>query len=532
MSEQVKGIQKSNRKFQSDVIVDMIKHYGFEHISLNPGASYRGLHDSLVNYGENDPPMMLCTHEKIAVQIAHGYARHSGKPMVAIVHNLVGLLHAPMGVYYAYIDRAPVFIIGATGPVSEPRRRPYIDWIHSANVQGQVIRDYVKWDYQPASVDAVPDSFARAFSVMMSGRQGPVYMCYDAGLQEAELDHDVRMPPASSVTVGAPPAPDPSALARAADTLAKAARPVIVADYAARPPHGWDHVIDIAETLGARVWDCNSRLNFPGNHPLNLSMAPRECYEGADVVLTLDINDFEKPTHVRDIATRTVESQVPDDAHWIDIGFTDNEISKWAMSYARTYHADNRMLADPVTATPMLTELVRERIAAMPGQAEKIAKRTEETGKIHAGLRAAWREQAEQDWDLRPMTVGRLVVDLQPDGDLMFDAGALWMAAKYEIPILVVMYNNRAYYNDWNHQIVMARNRGTDESRAHIGMDLYDPDPDFAMLARAQGWWAEGPILDGDDVGPALGRAIEQVKQGRPALLDTVCQRGKADPLT
>src|SRR5688500_2062190 len=122
-------IKKSDRRWQSDIIVDMIKRYGFEYIALNPGASYRGLHDSLVNHGENDPPMLLCQHEKIAVQIAHGYARAKGKPMIAIVHNLVGLLHAPMGVYYAYLDRAPVFIMGATGPLAEPKRRPFIDWI-------------------------------------------------------------------------------------------------------------------------------------------------------------------------------------------------------------------------------------------------------------------------------------------------------------------------------------------------------------------------------------------------------------------
>jgi acetolactate synthase-1/2/3 large subunit len=531
--------------------------------------------------------MLLCPHEKIAVQIAHGYARHTGKPMIAIVHNLVGLLHAPMGIYYAYLDRAPVFIIGATGPLEEPKRRPYIDWIHSANVQGEAIRHFVKWDYQPNSVHAVPDSFARAYSVMMSTRQGPVYMCYDAGLQEAPLEEDVKMPPAGAITVPSPPAPDPVALARAANTLAAAERPVIVADFAARPPHGWDHVIALAETLGASVWDCNSRLNFPGNHKLNLSMAPEECYAGADVVLALDINDFEKPTHVRDIATRTVKSMVPDGAIWIDIGFTDVEISKWSMGYARTFHADQRLTADVVTAAPLLTELLRERIANTDGAAEKIAKRTAAIGATHDEVRAKWRKAAEENWDQTPMTVGRLaletwevvkdedwvlsagtlhdaarrlwdfdrswchagcelgtgtqigtslgvalankgtgrlVIDFQPDGDLMFDVGALWIAAKYEIPMLIVMYNNRAYYNDWNHQIVMARNRGTDPARAHIGMDLYDPDPDFAGLARSMGWYAEGPIENGDDVQAALKRAIEQVKKGKPALVDTITQ--------
>jgi len=581
-------IKKSDRKWQSDVIVDMIKKYGFEYISLNPGASYRGLHDSLVNYGENNPPMLLCQHEKIAVQIAHGYARVKGKPMIAIVHNLVGLLHAPMGVYYAYLDRAPVFIIGATGPLAEPKRRPFIDWIHTANVQGEAIRNFVKWDYQPSTVDGVPGAFARAYSIMMSARQGPIYMCYDAGLQEAQLDHNVEMPLPGSIDVPTPPAADPAALAKAAETLASANRVAIIADFAARPPHGWNHVVEIAETLGASVWDVGSRLNFPGDHPLNLTSDFDGCYEGVDVVLTLDIADFEKPTHVRDIATRTVVSKVPANATWIDIGFTDVETSKWSMDYARPYYAQQRMIADPVTATKQLTQLLKERIAKTPGLAEKIARRAEALGKRHAETRAKWAKQAQEHWDAQPMTVprlahevwqaikgedwvltagdlggwgkklwnfdrpychggrelgtgtqiglslgvalankgtGRLVVDLQPDGDLMFDAGSLWIAAKYQIPMLIVMFNNRAYYNDWNHQLVLARTRGTDPTRAHIGMDLYGPDPDFAGLARSMGWYAEGPIENGDDMQGALKRAIEQVKKGKPALVDSVCDR-------
>ena len=116
------------------------------------------------------------------------------------------------------------------------------------------------------------------------------------------------------------------------------------------------------------------------------------------------------------------------------------------------------------------------------------------------------------------------VVDLQPDGDLMFDLGALWIASKYEIPMLVVMYNNRAYYNDWDHQKHVAHRRGTDEDRAYIGMDLYGPEPDFAAAAKSMGWWAEGPIEGPADINGALLRAIEQVKAGKPALVDTICQ--------
>jgi acetolactate synthase-1/2/3 large subunit len=104
----------------------------------------------------------------------------------------------------------------------------------------------------------------------------------------------------------------------------------------------------------------------------------------------------------------------------------------------------------------------------------------------------------------------------------MFDAGALWNAAKHEIPLLIVMFNNRAYYNDWEHQIRMARLRGTDEAKAHIGMDLFGPAPDFAAIAKGMGVWGEGPIEDPAQVGPALRRALQVVKSGRPALVDVV----------
>jgi acetolactate synthase-1/2/3 large subunit len=113
-------------------------------------------------------------------------------------------------------------------------------------------------------------------------------------------------------------------------------------------------------------------------------------------------------------------------------------------------------------------------------------------------------------------------VDIQPDGDLLFDAGALWSAAKNNIPLLVVMYNNRAYYNDWEHQIHIAQYRGTPVERAYIAQDIAEPSPDFAAMARSMGWYAEGPIERPAEIGAALHRAIAQVKAGTPALVDTV----------
>ena len=571
-----------SKRWASDVIVDLLHAYDLPYAALNPGASYRGLHDSIVNYGANRPALMLCQHEENAVQIAHGFAKASGKPMLAILHNLVGLLHANMAIYYAYADRVPVFVVGATGPMDESKRRPRIDWIHTALVQGEAVRAYTKWDYQPTVIDGVPEAFARAYSVMMTEPRGPIYMCYDAWLQEQPLEHEVPLPPPGAAKLPSPIAPDRAALERAAEMLLGAEHPVILAEYVGRDAAGFHGLVELAETLGAPVYDVNSRLNFPSRHPLNVSMM-KDVFRDADLVLCLDTRDWERATTELVSTTRKTTSIVPATCKWVDIGFGDLEISSWAMDYQRLAHADLRVLADTTLAIPALTQLLKPRISP---RARDL--RSKQVAQMSAEARARWAKEAREDWDASPITLprlasevwdaikgedwvltagtledwtrkiwdfdkpyrhpgrslgtatqigislgvalahrdaGRLVVDLQPDGDLMFDAGALWVAAKHRIALLVVMYNNRAYYNDWEHQIRMARQRGTPLERAHIGMDLVDPAPDFAALAKSMGWYAEGPIDQPAELPAALQRAIKRVRAGQPVLLDTITQK-------
>ncbi len=574
-------------RWASDVIVDLLRAYDLPYAAMNPGASYRGLHDSIVNYGGNRPTMILCQHEEIAVQIAHGYAKASGKPMVAILHNLVGLLHSNMAIYYAYIDRTPVFIVGATGPMDETKRRPRIDWIHTAQSQGDAVRAYTKWDYQPHTIDGVPESFSRAYSVMMTEPRGPIYMCYDAWLQEQKLDHEVAMPPAGAARVPTRIAPEPRAIAEAADLIAAASKPVIIAEYVGREPEGFHALVELAEMAGIPVYDVDSRLNFPTGHPLNMSYA-KDVFRDADLVVCLDTRDWERPTTELASATRQVTSIVPASAKWIDISFGDLELSSWTFDYQRLHHAQLQILADTTIAIPEITRLLDVRIADDPTLRDRIKARTADTAVRSRALREKWSQEAKVDWDASPITLprlasevwsaikdedwvltagtlenwtrklwdfdepyrhpgrslgtatqfgismgvalahreaNRLVVDMQPDGDLMFDAGAMWVAAKHRIPMLVVMYNNRAYYNDWEHQIRMAKLRGTPLERAHIGMDLDDPAPDFSAMAKSMGWYAEGPFESPQGLGAALKRAIARVKAGQPALLDTITQK-------
>jgi acetolactate synthase-1/2/3 large subunit len=578
---------KSLKRYGSDLVVDLLQRYEIPYVALNPGSSYRGLHDSLVNHGENNPPMILCPHEEIAVLMAHGYAKATGRPMAAIVHDTVGLLHCAMAVYYAYLDRVPLLLLGATGPMDPTRRRPGIDWIHTTVLQSQPIRDYVKWDRQPVGAQEVADSFARAHRVAMQEPQGPVYLVYDTAFQEDELQTEVRLPDPGRITPGTLAYPDPAAIERLAGLLAGAEMPVIIAGYAGRNPATFHALVELAETCGAAVIDRNDRLNFPSRHPLNITFDSAELLSQADLVLAVDVKDLYGPLVELDRTTRETHCVTPPGCTLAEIGYRDLNISKWSDEFQQLVPVDVQILADSSVAVPLLTEQVRRLLAGDSTARARIEMRSERIGAIHRSAQERWQEEARMDWDIAPTTTGRLaselwdviqhedwvltastlqdwtlklwdfdkphrhpgkalgtstqigialgvalaykgtgklVVDIQPDGDLMFDAGALWVAANQQLPMLVVMYNNRAYFNDWEHQIRIARQRGTPVENAWLGQSITDPSPDFAALARSFGWYAEGPVEDPNQVAPALQRALQAVKRGQPALVDTVTQ--------
>jgi acetolactate synthase-1/2/3 large subunit len=571
--------------YGSDVMVDAIKAQGFEYISLNPGSSYRGLHDSLVNYGRNSPEMIECPHEKVAVGLAHGYAKATGRPMAVVLHDVVGLLHGAMGIYYAYIDRVPVVIFGGAGPMDTTRRRPNIDWIHSANVQGNAVRDYTKWDDQPFSIAAVPESIARACRIATSEPAGPVYIGLDAGLQEDRIDGDIPSPDLDRLGPPTRIGPDPHALERVAEMLVAAERPVMIPGYAGRDPAAFDQLVELAELLAIGVVDTGARLNFPNRHPLSVTGTP--ALEEADLVFFVDVKDMGKATQKLESTTRTITSRIAEDATVVDLGFNHIGISSWTHDFAALHETDLQVTADTAVALPLLLERCRDLESRAPREAERARRRALLT-QMHEAAWEGWRREAASDWDASPVSTarlaadvwevikdhdwvltagtahdwvlrtwdfdrayrhpgrslgtstqiaislgvalahrgsGRLVVDLQPDGDLMFDLGALWVAAYYKIPLLVVMFNNRAYYNDWEHQERIARQRGTPVERASIGMEIDKPAPDFAAAARALGWYGEGPIVEPAEVGSAVSRATKMVlEHGTPALVDVVCQ--------
>jgi acetolactate synthase-1/2/3 large subunit len=329
--------------------------------------------------------------------------------------------------------------------------------------------------------------------------------------------------------------------------------------------------------------DFNRRLNFPTNHPLNLTDS--DMVEKADLILSLDVRDLYGPLVKLDRTTRKTAYRTQKGCKIVDIGFADLNISKWSQDYMQLQETDLHITADTLVALPTLVQYCEEALASGKRR-DEIRQRFDEHKRTHDSLREASQEEVKKNWNQKPISLprlaheiwrvikdedwvvaantldewslslwdltlspsgqvprhstqigistgvalaqkgtGRLVVDIQPDGDLMFDPGALWIGGHDKIPMLVVMYNNRAYYNDWERQIRMAKQRGTDEKLAYLRMEIDSPASDFATIAKGMGCYGEGPILDGDQVGPALKRAIEYIKkEGRPALVDTVTQ--------
>src|SRR5215831_14714065 len=282
----------SNRVWGSDAIAAVLREIDIPYVALNPGASYRGLHDSLVNYlGNTRPRMLLCLHEESAVALAHGWAKVTGRPIGAIVHSNVGLMHATMAIFNAWCDRMPVIILGATGAVDAMRRRPWIEWIHTARDQGALIRNYVKWDDQPASIGAAQEAILRANMIAQTPPCGPVYINLNLELQEDEIAALPPRPETARFAPPAPPAPAGPLVRRAAELLASARQPLILAGRGSRDPEAWRHRVDLAEAIAARVLtDRKSGATFPTDHPLHRGGA--ELIVDADVILSLDWVDL------------------------------------------------------------------------------------------------------------------------------------------------------------------------------------------------------------------------------------------------
>ena len=591
MAKAQKISEKPRAEWGSDVIVDLLKAFEIEYVAINPGATFRGLHDSLVNYGGNHAPeIVLCTHEEIAVALAHGYARAKGKPMGAVVHNVVGLQHASMAIYNAWADRLPVIVMGGTGPMDTANRRPWIDWVHTALVQGNLVRDFVKWDDQPGSVEAVPESFVRAYRLATTEPMGPVYICYDGEVQEKKLDGEI------AYSLDRYPAPLPlqapeEGFEKTIRWLLEAKRPVILADSVGRKEAGFNALGELAELLAAPVLDQLWRFNFPVHNPLNLSGMHAKVIPQADLVLALDVSDLEGAVTQRtqEKGRRRPVELLSSSTKIINVGLDDLLVRAWSTDFNKLRQADLMIMADTAVFLPELVRRLKaekERLGKLSGDTQS---RRAQWAKLYEEKVAAREKETKTKWDEKPIAMSRLYVelaealknedwvltngssqgkensylpamkfnqilgkykggglgyglpaslgaalahkgsgkfcvDLQPDGCLLFTVSSLWTAVHHKIPLLIVVCSNRSYYNDEEHQERIAEVRGRPVENKTIGIRIEEPEVDFGAMARTYGCWGAGPITEPKDLIKTLREAVKVVKEGKPALVDVVCQ--------
>jgi thiamine pyrophosphate-dependent acetolactate synthase large subunit-like protein len=567
--------------FGSDIVAEALRAVGVPYIALNPGASFRGLHDSLVNHlGNEAPTMLLCLHEEHAVAIAHGYAKVTGRAMAAALHSNVGLMHGTMAIFNAWCDRMPVIVIGATGPVDAMKRRPWIDWIHTARDQGAMVRGYTKWDDQPASPEAAREAIYRGAWLAQTAPMAPVYINLDAEMQEARLSEAPPPLDAARYTPQALTAPAPGPLAQAADLLRAAKAPVILAGRVSRDLTGWNERIELAERLQARVaTDLKIGASFPTDHALHVgspSVFPGaemlEALRRADVILSLDWVDLGG-------TLRAAFAPAMPAAKVIQVSLDHAVHNGWSMDHQALCVADIHLAADPATAVPMLIDAVgvaaraggpggarADGLAALPlrdagplsvehlavGLRQAVGKREVSLTHLPLSWNGAW-------WPFRhPLDFlgsdggggigggpgisigaalalrgsGRLPVAICGDGDFLMGATALWTAAHYRIPLLVVVANNRSFYNDEVHQERVARMRDRRVENKWIGQRIADPDVDIVKMARAQGAVGFGPVTSAMDMVPALENAIRAVEAGSVAVVDVRVEPGYTPAMT
>ena len=568
-----------------DFMVDVFKTLDIDYLAMNCASSFRGLHEAVLNHGGNTKPEILtCPHEEIAVHMAQGYAKIEGKPMAMICHGVVGLQHATMAMYNAWCDRVPVIVMG--GNIMEANKRgPGAEWVHSAIDPAAIVRDFVKWDDQPTSLQHFAESAVRAYKVTMTPPMAPVMLSLDAELQENLIAdaETLKIPKLSKVI---PPQGDTAALAELAKMLVNAETPVIISDRLARTPAGMARLVELAETLQCAVIDNAGRMNFPSRHPLNQSFR-RAIIRQADVIVAMEVNELWGSLNA--FSDRIVRSSRPSyksDAKIVTLGSRDLYMKSNYQDFGRYQEVDLTIGGDAEASLPTLIDQVKRLID--DGKKAAFAVR----GKKLAAARLAAMEQAKSDatigWDASPITTarmcaevygqikdedwslvgttirlawphrlwnfdkpyqwngvsggagvgynlpaslgaalankkhGRLTLAFGGDGDFMFVPSTLWTAAHHRIPMLYILQNNRAYHQEYMYLQAMAARHGRGITNTEIGTTIKDPNVDYATVARGFGVYGEGPIVDPKDLGPALKRAVAMVKTGQPALVDVV----------
>jgi thiamine pyrophosphate-dependent acetolactate synthase large subunit-like protein len=559
----------------SDAIVEQLSRLDLKYIALLPGSSYRGIHDSLVNYKGNAAPEMLVTlHEEHAISIAHGYAKVTERPMAAAVHANVGLMHATMAIFNAFCDRIPIVILGATGPLDAAKRRPWIDWIHTAQDQGALIRPFVKFDDQPHSANAAIRSLVQATSMAIAKPSAPVYLCLDHALQEEKLDPaTLQYPDTARYINDTPPGPSSDVVESSFQALSASKKPLFLFGRVTRTLESWNERIKLAELFSANVLtDLKQAAAFPTAHALHATapgvfQSPQmsSTIQSADLIISFDWVDLagslQTAYPTSEPAAKIVHASLDSALHngWskdhfgpppvdIPVSSDPDKFLSALLALATSHGTEPRNSDWPPKENPpaepqstsediFMGDLASAMYSAIPETTLCLVRvplgwRGRDLDCTHplsflgqdggAGLASGPGQAVGAGLALKNHPSGLIPVAILGDGDFFMGSSALWTAARYRVPTLVIVANNGSFFNDEVHQERVAKARGRPVQNKWIGMRLDDPLPDVTKNAESLGCATVygGQVKRRSELEGVLRKAAEEVRKGGPVVVD------------
>jgi thiamine pyrophosphate-dependent acetolactate synthase large subunit-like protein len=398
----------------SDFMIDVIRATGIEYVYSNPASSFRGIHESLINYGGNSKPEFIeCMHEESSVAMAHGYFKVTGKPQAVLCHGTVGLMHATMAMYNAWCDRASVIVMGGND-LDASKRPPGVPTTHSAQDINALVRDYSKYDDTPVSLQHFALSFTRGYKYATTPPYGPVMLTLDAECQEAPINaHESKTLYIPKVIQASAPQAEVAALKEAAKLLVDAQNPVIIVDRLARTPNGVKLLVELAELLQVPVVDIGGRMNMPNTHYLNQTTRNRALVGQADVIMGMEVTDFWNVVNgfvdnADNEGSGVQERHAKVDAKLITLSGVELTHKSNYQDSQRFQPADIQMTGDSEASLPSLIEAVKAAITNRSAYDKRGEAMKKAYGETHNRLRTA----AAVAWDASPISTARLSAEI------------------------------------------------------------------------------------------------------------------------
>lgn len=552
----------------SDAIVRSMKLGGIDHIFFVSGTEIIFYQEAIAKAQQRGwpaPQLVTVTHESVALNAALGATMITGRPSAIAVHVDVGTLNTGAAIHSAWKGNYPVLITAGTPPRAYPSSMPgardsAVQWIQEPRDQGEIVRQYTKMDHRMEYQDNPGLMVSRLLQVARSEPKGPVYLTVPLEVARLPMSGTTKFPTVDQLGIARPVWPDPADAKTVARWLIDAENPLIIAGHSGRNPESVAPLVALAELLAVPVMDGRraSRLNFPASHPL-FGTGPMP--QDADAIVVFEaLMPFMPP---RALPSRNAK------VAWIDIDPVQSryktmefDADLWIPATAAGAAASVREAAMKLLSKSDIARIERRRatlVAYKQRQMQEAETRALKAGKrkvIHPhwvgyqlGQVLEKNAVVVNDGTLRvfggrdsPGTFFKSggssggfgagaafgaklaspnqdVVLTSGDGYFMFGSplAALWAAAHHHAPFLSVVMVNRSYSTGTT---TLARNYpdGVAASTGNFNGGTFDPPPNFAKLAEAANSYGE-TVREPEEVGPALTRAMKQVRNGAPALV-------------